>query len=140
MRRETASSSLVIDASAAVDFLLSKRDEGDWVAALVAGSDGLIAPHLIDFEVASAVRGLTLGGAVPARRGAQALDDFARLRILRYEGKQLLQRMWQLRGHIDVFDAAYVALAERLQLPLITTDRRLARSRGHRAEVIAFGA
>jgi predicted nucleic acid-binding protein len=140
VRRESVSSSLVIDASAAVDFLLSRGDEADWVGAIIAGSDALVAPHLIDFEVASAVRRLTLGGTIAARRGAQALDDFPRMRMLRFAGRQLLRRMWDLRGHVDAFDAAYIALAERLRLPLITTDPRLARSSGHRADVVAFSA
>lgn len=140
MRRGSASSSVVIDASAAVDFLLSQGDEGDWIAAIVAGSHVVAAPYLIDFEVVSALRGLALGGDVGARRGARALEDFGRLRIRRYPGRRLLQRAWELRGHVGAFDAAYVALAEWLGLPLVTTDRRLARSGGHRAEIIAFTA
>jgi len=93
---------------------------------------------LIDYEVASAVRGLALGGQIPPRRGAEALDALARMRMLRFAGRQLLRRVWEIRGQIDAFDAAYVALAERLQLPLITTDQRLGRSRGHGAEILAF--
>jgi predicted nucleic acid-binding protein len=138
VRSESESSSIVLDASAAVDLLLSRGDEGRWAGALVAGADVVAVPELVDFEIVSAVRGLALGGVIGAKRGAQALDDFGRLRMLRYSGTQLLRRMWELRGHVDAFDAAYIALAEALRLPLITTDQRLARAGGHRAEVVAF--
>jgi predicted nucleic acid-binding protein len=117
---------------------LSGGEEGAWVAAIVAGAELVAAPHLIDFEVASAVRGLTRGGVIGARRGELALASFARIRVLRCAARPLLHRIWELRGQIDAYDAAYVALAEQLDLPLVTTDARLSRAKGHSAEIIAF--
>jgi predicted nucleic acid-binding protein len=38
----------------------------------------------------------------------------------------LLDRMWQLRSNVTPYDAAYIALAERLGGPLITCDAKLA--------------
>ena len=116
----------------------------EWVAEVrsrplcVAGADIVAAPDLIDYEVASAVRELALRGEIRAARGARALDDLAQTLIFRFAGTPLLRRIWEIRANVDAFDAAYVALAERLQLPLITTDRRLGRSRSHRAEIIAY--
>ena len=43
--------------------------------------------------------------------------------------------MWALRKNITAYDAGYVALAESLDLPLITRDRRLSRSSGHAARI-----
>jgi predicted nucleic acid-binding protein len=48
-----------------------------------------------------------------------------------------MQRMWQLRETVTTPDAAFVALAEALDVPLVTTDRRLARSHGHTAAIVA---
>lgn len=43
--------------------------------------------------------------------------------------------MWELRENLTAYDAAYVALAETLDAPLITKDARLAHASGHRATV-----
>jgi predicted nucleic acid-binding protein len=65
--------------------------------------------------------------------------DLAELPIRRYPLIHLLERIWQLRGRLTAYDAAYVALAEALEVPIVTIDRRLARAGGHGAEVRAFG-
>ena len=46
-----------------------------------------------------------------------------------------LDRVWELRQNVSAYDAMYVALAELLDVPLITRDRRLARSSGHSARI-----
>ena len=74
-------------------------------------------------------------------RGAQrALREFEELTLLRFPVTQLLDRIWQLRETLTPYDASYVALAEALRLSLITTDLRLGRSHGPRADVITFFA
>ena len=55
--------------------------------------------------------------------------------ITRYRHDLLLSRVWELRHNLSAYDAAYVALAEVLGVPLVTRDRRLARAWGHRAKV-----
>lgn len=74
-----------------------------------------------------------LGGA----RAAQAVADLAALPLLRHGAAPLRQRIWELRDALSAHDAAYVALAEALAVPLLTTDARLARAGGHRAEIVA---
>jgi predicted nucleic acid-binding protein len=61
------------------------------------------------------------------------------LPIVRYPATPLLERIWQLRDRLSPYDAAYVALAEALDLPLYTTDLRLARAGGHTADIVSFG-
>ena len=58
----------------------------------------------------------------------QAVQDFADLRMDRFPHEGLLSRIWDLRSNFTAYDAAYVALAEVLESPLITCDARLARA------------
>lgn len=129
---------IVLDASVVVESLVARGPAGSWASEQIARADSLHAPHLIDSEVVSALRQLVLAGGILAREGAQALQDFGDLAMRRYPATALLDRMWELRASLTAYDATYVALAEALELPLVTADRRLARARGHRAEVIAL--
>jgi predicted nucleic acid-binding protein len=42
------------------------------------------------------------------------------------------RRCWELRDNLTVYDAAYVALAEELELVLLTADIRMADAAGPR--------
>jgi predicted nucleic acid-binding protein len=118
------------------------------VYALTTGaSDGLLrrrlseprmltAPHLVDFEFAHAIRGLTLSGRLSVARATQARSDFADLHIERFPGAVLAARIWQLRANFTAYDAAYVALAELLDCPLLTGDAKL--KGPHRAQVQVY--
>jgi len=95
----------------------------------------LDAPHLIDLEIASTFRRLEAAGRVSSRRALVALDDLTALPLERHPAATLLPRIWQLRRILTAYDASYVALAEALDVPLLTTDARLARAHGHGARV-----
>lgn len=130
---------IVVDASAIV--ALVRRDEpaADDVARVLAVSvRRLHAPHLLDLEVASALRKVVLGRAVSRQRATQALHDFQQLPIVRWEHRALLSRVWALRDTLTAYDAAYVALAEALGARLLTLDARLARAATRRIEVVAL--
>jgi predicted nucleic acid-binding protein len=64
-----------------------------------------------------------------------ALIDLTDLPLRRYPHDLLLPRIWDLRNNLTAYDAAYVALAEALNAPLLTRDRRLATAAGHFAQV-----
>jgi len=81
------------------------------------------------------MRRLVMQRSVTIERAEEALRDFAAIAIVRYPAGGLTDRIWQLRLNMTVFDAAYIALAEALDIPLVTTDARLARAPGHRAKV-----
>jgi predicted nucleic acid-binding protein len=127
---------IVLDASAAVEWLLqSEKAEAIESRAFAKATSQWHAPHLLDIEVAQAMRRLTAAKVVSAARARQALDDLADLPMVRYPHDWLLDRIWQLRSNLTASDAAYVALAEALDVPLITCDSRIKRASGHTARV-----
>lgn len=124
----------VVDASVFAAFYVSDDPRRDLVADRLASGDALFAPAHLDAEVVSALRGLsrsrpTLSAAVPA-----ALDHLAAFPIRRMALAPLMQRMWELRDNVTAYDAAYVALAERLDSPLVTSDSKLAAASGPRCQ------
>lgn len=129
----------VIDASVLTAFYAADDSRRSAVVARLAVGDALFAPAHLDTEVVSALRRMaqrsaTLRPAVPT-----ALRHLAGFPIRRMPLAPLLQRMWELRENLTAYDAAYVALAERLDGPLVTSDSKLAASSGPRCpfDVIA---
>jgi len=121
----------VVDASVVVTVLI-QGEYADWAEEQLSATGGgrsLWAPHLIDAEVGQSLR------RVAARKlgddhASEALSRFARLPLRRIVHTGLLDRAWQLRHNLSFYDSLYVALAEVLNVPLITLDRRLARAIG----------
>lgn len=129
---------IVVDASTAVDLVLRRPGRGAWAAWHLLTAGRLHSTHLIDLEVASALRRFAATGALAVDRAEEGCVVFLRLGITRHAPGLLLERIWALRDSLTASDASYVALAEALDLPLVTTDDRLARSTGHRATVVGF--
>lgn len=108
-------------------------------AAVAARATAARSVHVIDMayaEVMSAFRQKALRAELTMERADLALGSLAQLRLRRHSVRPLVLRIWELRSTHSAYDAAYVALAEALDAPLVTTDGRLARSAGHRAEII----
>ena len=130
---------LVLDASAALAAFLGTGTSALAVRARIEAPDESVhAPHLLDVEMLHALRGLALRGAVSPSRSEEIREDFASLRWSRYSHEAFLDRIWELKNNLTAYDAAYVALAETLDAPLVTTDARLARASGLRAEVEVY--
>jgi predicted nucleic acid-binding protein len=126
---------IVVDASVLAEVLLRTSAAEQVGERLFDRRRTLYAPHLIDVEVAQVVRRFAAIGKIAPARGSAALSDLADFPLHRYPHYVLLRRIWELRRNLTAYDAAYVALAEALDAPLLTRDRRLARAAGHRALV-----
>lgn len=128
-------SALVVDNSLILYVLLEgKRD--DLLRRRLSEPRTLHAPHLVDYEFANALRGLQKGGKVSADLAETARTDFADLRIQRYPGAVTADRTWELRHNYTAYDAAYIALAEMLDCPLLTGDAKLVGKHRARVELI----
>jgi predicted nucleic acid-binding protein len=129
---------IVIDGSALVEWLLD-RDRAPAVAEQLREQD----VHALDFthlEVISGLRRRLAAGEIDADRGWFAVDDLRETPLEYHPAAPFAWRAWELRDSHTPYDAAYIALAEGLDAPLVTTDARLARSTGHRAEIVEAGS
>ena len=116
---------IVLDTSALVEFLVGADQLAEAVRSAAIG-EVLAAPHAVDLEVASVLRGLVRGGKLPVAEAQRALELLAAMGLRRYDHVPLLPRIWQLRHNMWPYDAAYVALAEALRATLITVDAKFA--------------
>jgi predicted nucleic acid-binding protein len=126
---------IVVDASAIVDILLRVPSADAIAYRLFHSDDTLHAPHLLDLEVTQVLRRHEARRQAEPARCREALDDLARVALFRHPHDMLLPRIWELRNNLTAYDAAYVALAEMLDAPLLTRDQRLVGSTGHYARI-----
>jgi predicted nucleic acid-binding protein len=126
---------IVVDASAMLEALLRTPAAEAVEDRLFAAGRTLHAPHLIDVEVAQVIRRYAANGEINGERGRMALADLTDFPLRRYPHDFLLPRIWDLRNNLTAYDAAYVALAEALDVPLLTRDKRLAGAGSHRAQI-----
>lgn len=129
---------IVLDASAAVDWLL-QTPAGELIEQRIfSRRESLHAPHLLDLEVAQVLRRLAREGSIPSIRADQAVRDLLDLRVARYPHFALLPDIWQRRHNLSAYDAAYLVLAEKLGASLLTRDRRLASAARHATKIELF--
>ena len=126
---------IVVDASALLEVLLRTPVARVVEERLFDPRETLHTPHLIDVEVAQVIRRYAANGEIDGERGGAAITDLAVFPLHRYPHDLLLPRVWELRNNLTAYDAVYVALAEALEAPLLTRDRRLAAAAGHRASI-----
>ncbi len=97
-----------------------------FVTQITAPDADLHVPELCDLEFVSVLRGGLMRGRLSVPRAAEAVSDYRRLPLSRHRHEPLLERILELRDNFSVYDACYVALAEAIEAPLVTADRRLA--------------
>ena len=129
---------IVVDASVVVTALLVAGEEGD-AAREALRSDAAHAPHLLDVEVASAVRRWVLAGRLTVDEARSSIRDLGDLAITRHGHEPVLDRVLELRDAVSAYDGTYLALAELLGATMITGDRRLSRAPGVRCPVSVIG-
>ena len=129
---------IVVDASAIVALVSDPGGTGQWVGQEL-GSRPLVAPEVMPFEVANALRRRLLAGTIDGAAAGRALERLRALPVAMFPFAQEMDRAWALRANLTMYDASYVALAELLDAPLVTLDARIARAPGVRCVVRAFG-
>jgi predicted nucleic acid-binding protein len=120
---------LVVDSSAVVAALVSEDADGEW-ARTAMGYEALAAPAHVHVEASNVLRRLVLAGLVSRDLAVLVHEELGQLRITTFPFQPLAARIWALHPNVTAYDAAYVALAEELEAPLLTLDHRLARSTG----------
>jgi len=125
---------IVVDASALLEVLL-QTDAAPAIERRFARAGGLHGPELLDLEVQQVLRRLVAARGISADRADLAVGALERVALRRWSHGAIRWRTWELRAKLSAYDAAYVALAERLRSPLVTRDGRLARSAGHQARI-----
>ena len=129
----------VADAALVADALAGGSSVGDVAAERLRGAATWHGPHILPAEVLSAVRGLLLGGHITAAVAAGAQHRLHLMRFRLHPFGPFHERVWDLRANATSYDAWYVALAERLGTPLVTTDAKMAGIPGIRCEVEVVG-
>jgi len=129
---------IVLDASAAVDWLLQTPAGRQIDKRIYSRNESLHAPHLLDLEITQVLRRLVRESLISSQRAGQAMEDLLDMRVTRYPHVILLSRIWQLRHNLSAYDAAYVVLAEKLGAALISRDTRLASASGHVVKIELF--
>lgn len=125
----------VLDASVIVDALAVSGEAGDAARRALRDVEILQAPEVVTAEAVSALRALTLRGELDDRPARAAIEAIRSMRRVLYPIDPFLERIWELRERVTVYDAWYVALAEHLGTELVTADERLARVQGLRCSV-----
>lgn len=126
---------IVVDASAVLEALLRRQDAAALQQRIFAPGETLHAPFLLEIEVAQVIRRYVARREVTAEQGDGLIQNLIDFPVQRYPHDELLQRIWSLRNNLTAYDATYVALAEMLDAPLLTRDRRLAAAPGHSAQI-----
>lgn len=126
---------IVVDASVVIDLLILAERDRKLSRLFLAEAGETFAPELIDLEVTQALRRWAHRRAITEERASECIQVLQSLPIKRQPHRPLLKRIWRLRHSLSAYDAAYVALAEGLEAPLFTRDRRLAAARGNMARI-----
>lgn len=129
---------MVVDASAVVDLLLRLHGH-ERLAESISSYSRVAAPELLPTEVLSCLRRWARSGSIEISRAEEALADLDALPIKHYRHSALQKRVWELGDRFTAYDATYVALAEALEAPLLTTDTKLRRGAGGLVDVSLGG-
>jgi predicted nucleic acid-binding protein len=126
---------VVIDASVLADALCGSGPTADAARTAIRGKRWA-APEHLRVETFSVIRGRVLGSKLTKKTGERAVRRLGEVVVRTLSCSPLLDRMWQLRNNLSGYDAAYVAAAELLDVPLVTGDRRVAAAPGLRCRVV----
>jgi len=127
--------SVVVDASVLVAALTDSGRDGLWAESVLAQGE-LFAPQLVLVEATSVLRRLERERLLDPRDANEARCDLILLPVALFPFEPFAERVWELRRTVSSYDAWYVALAEAIDAPLATLDRRLRRASGARCRFV----
>ena len=125
----------VVDASVLVAALVDTGGDGAWAEAALA-ERSLVGPELLPAEVSNVLRRLERATRISPLEAASAHRDLLRIDVDLFPFAACADRVWALRGSLTSYDAWYVALAELIECPLLTLDRRIGRAAGPRCRIV----
>lgn len=117
--------------------LIDPAAEAERLAARLA-SNALHAPSHLAVEVTNVLRRHRNAGRLSDAEANLARTALTTLAIEYWPFEVLAERSWHLGNNVSSYDAAYVALAERLGATLVTADARLARATGPTCAIELF--
>jgi predicted nucleic acid-binding protein len=124
---------IVADASVLVDFLIgnmtSTLDRNEFKTS------ALYAPDLIINEAISCLSRLHRNQIISNSLYQDSIEDLTLIPKNIISSRTLINSIPAKLGNISAYDAAYVCLAESLQIPLYTTDEKLSKSAQKYCEV-----
>lgn len=126
---------IVADGSAVIIAATDTTDRGIRVRARLRSAAPVAAPHLVDAEIGQGIRSLLLRAELSLDRAERSLRSAERMVNRRFTQRQFRPRAWELRDNVSFYDGLYVALAERLGVPLLTADRKLSNAIGPRCAI-----
>lgn len=127
---------LVVDASVLVAALVDSGRDGKWAEVTLA-EGALAGPESVLAEACNVLRRHEQSGQLSRFEAAFAYVDLLELDMELFPFAPFAERVWELRENLTSYDAWYVALAEALDCPLATLDRKLSRASGPQCEVLA---
>ena len=125
----------VVDASVLVAALVDSGREGKWAESVIGGGS-LVGPELVLAEASNILRRLEGAGKISRLEATSAHRDLLRLDLELFPFAPFAERVWELRENLTSYDAWYVALAETLNCPLVTLDRKLSRASGPTCDIV----
>lgn len=131
---------IVIDASVPANAIGDDTEDGQRARDLIREYGELAAPDLVDVETTAVLRRRWLAGTISDGRFEHAIADLADFPIARFPTRRLMRRAFELRANVTAYDSCYMALAEALEWPLATADRRLALASGPRCAIRLLSA
>lgn len=126
---------VVVDASVIVSALVKTGAEAVWSERVLV-SHSLIAPNLVEVEVANILRRLRAAGRLSVDEADQSFRDLTSLKLELQPFAPFAERIWQLKNNVTCYDAWYVAVAEAFHLPIATLDLRLVGASGVHCEFL----
>ncbi len=128
---------IVADASAVAELLLA-RPQAAKIRAALAPHPELHVPEHFHVELLSVLRRYSIRGELSQGRATEALAALVDLRAIRYPVIEIADAIWELRAELTAYDAAYLALARRLSVGLLTLDAGLANSASRHGLLASF--